>query len=238
VRRILAAIASDPVIVLALLAFGCATPSVKPPFQWDSAFASPGKTLTIRETSRLATSHGTQVFYRIEAAGFTRADKPSLWWCRGTEYEQVPITLTDAGAVQVSPGADDFAIAGFVSGQPIDMALVAAGSGERAQAKVVPFPIEAQGTGGCSVSAELEAATGLLFLITLRGFPAGATVHVEDHFGTEVLAADHVASPQGEIRFPVLFGPSDHGEATLSAKSGGCSVTLTYRVGKDAIDVR
>ncbi len=149
-RRILAAITSDSIIALALFAFGCAAPAVKPPFSWDFEFASPGKALAILEASRLATPRGTQVLYRIQATGFTRADQPTLWWHRGADYEPIAIRLTDAGVVQVSPGVDDFAIVGFVSGQPIDMALVSAGSGDRAQAKVVPFPIEAQGTGGCS----------------------------------------------------------------------------------------
>jgi len=238
VRGTWPAIESTVIIVTlaVLLAAGCAGQGIKPTFQWDSTYASPGKALTLSELSRQATSKGTKVFYRIRATGFTAADNPALWLQRGTEYQQLPVILTDAGVVQVDPGVDEFAVLGFVSGQPLDLALVAIGSGERAQAKVVPFPIEARGQGGCFASAELESEKGRLFLITLHGFGAGESVHVEDRFGTEVVSGDHVASPQGELQFPILFGPFDNGEATLTATSIRCSVTLTYRVGKNAID--
>lgn len=221
-----------------LLATGCAGPSVAPPFRWDPWFASPGKTLALRELSREATPEGTMVLYRIESTGFTGPDAPLLWWKRGQEYGRFAVAVTPSGIVLVHPETDVFAISEFVSGEPLDLALVAPDSGGRAQAKVVPFPIEAQGPGGCSASAEIQSETGHLFLITLRGFVAGETVHVESCLGEEVRAIDSVASPQGELQFPLLFDPADTGESTLTATGRSGSVTLIHHVGKSAIVVR
>jgi hypothetical protein len=221
-----------------LLATGCAGPSVAPPFHWDPSFASPGKTLTLRELSREATPKGTLVNYRIESSGFAGPDAPLLWWKRGQEYGRFVVVVSTSGIVLVRPDTDVFAISEFVSGESLDLALVSVDSGGRAQAKVVPFPIEARGPGGCSASAEIQSETGDLFLVLLRGFVAGETVHVESRLGEEVRVIDHVASPQGELQFPLRFDPADTGEATMTATGRNDSVTLTYHVGKTAIVVR
>lgn len=235
----LVAPAAGPALGLtALLATACVGPSVALPFQWDPSFASPGKSLTLHELSREATPTGTMVLYRIESTGFSGSDAPFLWWKRGQEYGRFEVAVTSSGIVQVHEETDVFAITEFVSGEPLDLALVAPGSGERAQAKVIPFPIEARGQGGCSASAEIQSETGHLFLITLSGFVAGETVHVESRLGEEVLATDPVASPLGELQCPILFEPPDTGKATLTATGSRGSVTLTYSVGKSALVVR
>ena len=221
-----------------LLAAGCAAPAVAPPFHWEPSFASAGKSLTLRELSREATPEGTLVRYRIESTGFTGPEAPLLWWKRGQEYGRFAVAVSTSGVVLLRPDTDVFAISEFVSGEPLDLALVSADAGGRAQAKVVPFPIEAQGPGGCSASAEIQSETGDLFSISLRGFVAGESVHVESRLGETVRALDLVASPQGELQFPLRFDPADTGETTLTAAGRSASVTLTYSVGKSAIVVR
>ncbi|HEX6885974.1 MAG TPA: hypothetical protein VF530_21550 [Planctomycetota bacterium] len=223
---------------LALLAAGCAGPAVAPPFAWDPAFASPGTTLTLQELSRTPTPEGTQVVYRIESRGFAEAEAPVLWWKRGEQFGRFAVALTTSGIVLVQPESDVFTIAEFVSGEPLDVALLDAGSGTRAQAKVIPFPIEAEGTGGTHASAEIQSVTGHAFLVTLSGFAAGETVRVESRLGEALVVLEPAASATGEVVVPLAFEAGATGEASLTATGGRGAVTLVHAVGAPALVVR
>jgi hypothetical protein len=223
---------------LALLLAGCAGPAVAPPFAWDPAFASPGTTLTLNELARTATPEGTQVVYRLESRGFAAATEPVLWWKRGAEFGRFAVALTTSGIVLVQPESDVFTIAEFVAGEPLDVALLDAASGARAQAKVIPFPIEAEGSGGTSASAEIRSVTGHAFLVTLRGFAPGETLRVESRLGAALVVLEPTAAATGEVVVPVEFEAGAAGEATLTATGGAGTVTLVHAVGAAALVVR
>ena len=108
-------------------------------------------------------------------------EKVELWWKRGMEYQKLPAEVSEGGTILVG-GADVLAVAGLPMGQAVDMALA---SGEkRAQAKVIPFPIEAR-RGALWISAELMTESGLVFLITAGGFEPVEKVEVTSEFKSE-----------------------------------------------------
>lgn len=237
---------SNTLVVLAALAIGCGCPSpgtaktpLEPSFEWDplGEFASPGTSLTLTELSRTSSERDAVIFFEIKSFGFSTEENLHMWNKRGTEFSRLPASVNDAGLVQL--GELDLLAAGdFATGQPLDVALVSATTGKRAHAKWMPFPIEAHGTGGCSISMSLESESGLLWFVRLRGFEPGEDVQITSEYKSETLTSTHEASDRGEIGFPTLFGRGDRGLATLTATGKNCSVSLQYKIGRDAIASR
>ena len=233
----------------------------EPPFKWDATFASPNTSLTLEETKREPRNATFQpITYRVKATGFSSGDSLSLWLKRGLRYFKFQATVSDEGVVQFksfnktlgglivlaylrdqgladvsNEGANNLGLAGFAEGHPLDVALVSEGAGKRAHAKVVPIPLRADGTGGCSASAELQSETGLLFLINLKGFLPGEAVKIQSQYEKEIASSTKAASQSGELAFPVLFGKGDRGTASITATTDRCTLRLEYKVGRDAI---
>ncbi len=213
----------------------------EPPFKWDESYATPGTSLTLKEKQRMRMGKSTMVEYEIQSTGFSNEEALSLWRKIGTEYEELPVALNEKGVVQLKLGEhliDSQMIGGFTLGQAFDLALFSKTTNKRAQAKVFPFPIQAQGVGGCSAFAELMTETGRVFLITFQGFRPGEEVELRSRYKKEDLAKSHTTSEGGEIRFPVLFGKKDRGKATATATGKNCTVSLEYKIGKDARKVQ
>ena len=204
--------------------------AAEPTFKWDAEYATPGTSLTLEERKRIKSKQrGTVIIYEILASGFTGS--AVLWRKSGSSYTRSPATIDESGTVRVA-GSRTITIARLVPGAALDIALV---SGDRrAHAKTIPFPIEAR-EANCSASVELVTQSGLLFLITFRGFQPGegVTIHtMHNYFG---LGKRVSASARGEIRFPVSFGPGDRGTATVTAAADSCTVSVQYKVGRDAM---
>lgn len=146
-------------------------------------------------------------------------------------------SLRDEGlaTIRASSGVNVLLLAGFADGHPLDVALVSDDFSKRAHAKAVPIPLRKEAAGGCSASAELQSETGLLFLLILQGFRPQEAVHLQSERRNEVLRDTVTASDIGAIRFPVLFGRGERGTARFIATTSGCSVTLEYKIGVDAL---
>ena len=208
----------------------------KPPFEWDDTYASPGTSLVIKEKGRGRTRQGTSLALEFRATGFANEEGLSLWSKIGADYDELPVTMGREGVVLISGTTTDFMLfTGLVPGQAVDVALFSKATNKRAHAKIIPFPIQAQGAGGCSASAEIRTKTGDLFLITFRGFQANEEVEIVSQHKKERVQKTHTASERGDIGLPVLFGAGDRGKATATATSKNCSVSLQYNVGKDAL---
>ena len=206
----------------------------EPAFEWDTGFSTSGASLVLEESERTPSPGGTVLQYRVTATGFEAGEPVELWWKRGTSYQLLPASVSDDGTVLVG-GADVLAVAGLSAGQAVDLALA---SGEkRAQAKVIPFPIESR-EGNCWVTAELISESGRLFVITLGGFEPIETIEVTSEFESESDASMFEASEAGEVAFPVMFGKRDNGTAAIFAKGTSGSVSLQYEVGEDALTAR
>lgn len=243
---------------------GTAPGSDEPPFKWDDTFASPNTSLTLEETKRVPVSKvETAIWYRIKAVGFPSNEAYSLWVKRGLRYFKRDAKVKDDGLVEfksasgkedltaivilafhrdegvavvhASSGTNAMLMAGFADGHPLSVALSSEGSGKRAHAKAVPIPLRAEGAGGCSISAELQTESGLVFLIQAKGFVSGESVQLRSQYKKEVKDDTTQASQSGDITLPIMFGPGDKGTASFTATTGTCSAKLEYKIGKDAL---
>ena len=204
----------------------------KPPFEWDSQFATPGTSFTVKEKSRVATARGTEVAYEFLAVGFSANAPATLWKKHLNSYLTLEATIEANGAVTVR-GTQGFIIGQYVPGEAFDLALV---SGEnRAHAKTFPFPIAAQ-ESGYSASVELMSDTGLLFEITFGGFQPEEKVEIKSQHNDEnPVNSTSEASASGEVVIPAQFDRSDRGTAIAAATGGNGTVSIQYKVGKKAL---
>ncbi len=207
-----------------------AVAELEPTFKWDAEYATPGTSLTLEERKRIKSKqHGTSILYEILASGFTGS--AVLWRKSGSSYTRRPATIDESGTVRVA-GSDRTAIGRLVPGEALDIALVA--GDKRAHAKTIPFPIEAR-EANCSASVELVTESGFVFVITFSGFQPGEAVQITSQYKKERNVITVPASKRGEVRFPVLFGPGDRGTAIATATVRGCTVSVQYKVGNDAL---
>jgi hypothetical protein len=130
-------------------------------------------------------------------------------------------------------------LGGYIRGQSFDIALVDESTNKRAQAKVTPFPITAEGDGGCKANAEIVTKSGLVWLITLAGYGAGEQVRITSVSKKETLTDDVTASGTGEIAFPILYPKRSRRNAQVTAEGSlGCNVSLDFAIGKSAIKAK
>ncbi|NIR44210.1 MAG: hypothetical protein GWN99_08810 [Gemmatimonadetes bacterium] len=234
------------VTCVAALAMACATmggtggAGPEPPFEWNAAYADSGTRLEVHELGRRPGSGtmGTLVRYRFVATGFTPGEDLELWRRIGGVFEPLPASVNTDGAVILAGFSETFTVGGFVPGEPLDVALVSQTSGLRAHAKTIPFPIEATSAEGCTLAVEVLAPSGLVFLITLRGFDVGSTVTTVSEFGDERFEQTDTVPPAGEVKHLVKFGSGSQGKATFEARDESCEVSLEYGVGPDAMVVQ
>ncbi|HVT61435.1 MAG TPA: hypothetical protein VHR45_23935 [Thermoanaerobaculia bacterium] len=233
------------------------------PFAWEEGSASPGAALALEETERVPARDGgvLLVKYKLKATGFAPDASLAFWVKRDRGYLQFPAKLGADGVVEIKREGDSVSLltiavhrrdegpvlvrnregrpislglAGFAEGIPLSVAVATEDGKVHAQTKALPLPNQAAGEGGCSAAAEIQTPTGLVFLISLKGFQPGEDVQVESRYRKEVMSKVHKASDTGAVSFPVLFGDRDSGKATISAKGGSCSVKLEYKIGRDA----
>ena len=110
---------------------------------------------------------------------------------------------------------------------------------KRAHAKITPFPITAEGDGGCKASAEVVTKSGLVWLITLAGYSAGEQVRITSVAKKETLTEEVTASETGEIAFPILYPKRSKRNAQVTAEGfRGCNVNLDFAIGKSAFKAK
>jgi len=210
----------------------------EPPFEWDHRYASPGTSLSIDLGQTLLGLPG-MVMIVIKSSGFDPDSIVTLWWQRGAEYVRLEPAISEDGTVQITPGVDSMFLNDYFRGQTFDIALVDEETGKRAHAKLTPFPITAQGEGGCTASAEVESESGQVWTIWLTGFDAGEEVTITSTARRETLTDTLIASQTGETAFPILYGRRSGREAQVIAQgSAGCTVTLEFAIGRSARDAR
>ena len=238
------------VIGICLLCWPTLAQTEEPPFEWDHGFSSPGTSLSIdvRHVGETIGPAGSMVVISIKSTGFAEAASTlALWEYRGGEYYEREPTLSADGMVQDMLGNDFMFLGGYIRGQPFDIALVDKATKKRAHAKITPFPITAEGDGGCQASAEVLTKSGLVWLITLAGYGAGEQVRITSVYKSkayllakkETLTDDVAASGTGEIAFPILYPKRSKGKAQVTAKgSRGCNVSLDFAIGKSALKAK
>ena len=212
----------------------------KAPFKWDHKFASPGTSLSVDVLQTMGGPPNGMVVISIKASGFSDAAATLALWEKtdGQFHKHKPGILAD-GTVQYIPGIDSMMLGGYFRGQSFDIALVDEVTNKRAQAKITPFPITAEGDGGCKASAEVITKSGLVWLITLAGYNAGEQVRITSVAKKETLTDDLAASGTGEIAFPILYPKRSKRNAQVTAEgSRGCNVSLDFAIGKSALKAK
>jgi hypothetical protein len=167
----------------------------------------------------------------------------SLWVKRIDRYYKFPVVLgEDNGLRQLITGEKDsyllvLGAADFVRGQPLDVALVSETTGKRAQASLHPYPIQAKGDGGCSLEIEILSEQGGLFAIAVEGFLPGEEVQTISKYKGEELIETYIFPEEQEskgIGVIMTYGLWDRGKSTYMATGRNCTVSVDYKVGRDA----
>ena len=212
----------------------------KAPFKWDHTFASPGTSLSVDVLQTMSGPPNSMITISIKSTGFSDAAATlALWQRTGGRYSKHKPGILANGTVQLVPGYDTIVLGGYIRGQPFDIALVDETTKKRAHAKVTPFPITAEGDGGCKASAEVITKSGLVWLITLAGYDAGEQVRITSVAKKETLTDDVAASGTGEIAFPILYPKRSKRNAQVTAEgSRGCNVSLDFAIGKSAFKAK
>ncbi len=210
------------------------------PFEWDHTFASPGMSLSADVLQTMSGPPNGMVVISIKASGFSDpAATLTLWQKTGGQFQKLKPGILADGTVQLIPGVDSMMLGGYIRGQSFDIALVDEATNKRAHAKVTPFPITAEGDGGCRASAEVVTKSGLVWLITLAGYGAGEQVRITSVAKKETLTDDVAASETGEIAFPILYPKRSKRNAQVTAEgSRGCNVSLDFAIGKSAFKAK
>lgn len=228
------------VIGICLLCWSTLTSADEAPFEWDYTFASPGTSLSAEVLQTMSGPPNGMIIISIKSTGFAEAASTlALWQKQGGEYNKFEPGIHADGTVQFIRGMDTLMLGGYIRGQSFDIALVDEATKKRAHAKITPFPITAEGDGGCQVSAEVVTKSGLVWLITLAGYGAGEQVRITSVAKKETLTDDVAASGTGEIAFPILYPKRSKRNAQVTAEgSRGCNVSLDFAIGKSALKAK
>jgi hypothetical protein len=220
-------------IAFACCVSACAAVEPKPPFAWDARYASPGTSLTIVELDRSSAGSVTDVHYEVRARGFPDNAPGTLWTKYGTRFIETAAHLEADGLVASDSGLTEFALSGYVLGQPFDVAFES--GSQRAHAKVYPHPNTAMGTGGSRATVEVASEDGFLMVVIFEGFAPGETIRVVSEYEEEHVELVVTCSARGDAEVPILFGWPDRGTARITATGAGGEVTVQYDVGRDAL---
>ena len=228
------------VIGICLLCWSTLASADEVPFDWDSGFSSPGTSLSIDVVQTISPPPNGMITVSIKSTGFAEGASTLALWHQtdGQFYKRKPGILAD-GTVQFVLGIDAMMLGDYIRGQSFDIALVDEATKKRAQAKITPFPITAEGDGGCEAGAEVVTKSGLVWLLTLTGYGAGEQVRIKSAAKKETLTHYVAASGTGEIAFPILYPKRSQGIAKITAKgSRGCNVSLDFAIGKSALKAK
>ena len=211
----------------------------EPPFEWEPRISSPGTSLSIDLQQTISGPPDGRIMVLIRSSGFDPDSTVTLWLRRGAEYLRLEPAISEDGTVQIPPGTDSMFLSGYIRGQSFDIALVDEDTNRRAHAKLTPFPITAQGAGGCTASAEVGTELGQEWTLWLTGFDGGEEVAITSTARRETITDTLIASQTGEIALPILYGRRSGREAQVIAQgSAGCTVTLEFAIGRSARNAR
>jgi hypothetical protein len=203
--------------------------AVEPPFEWDDTFASPGTSLSVEVLETISGPPHGEVQLLIRPSGFSGpAANLTAWWKVGDEYYKFKPDIDADGTFGIWPEQ-------YIRGQAVDIALVDETTNKRAHTKFTPFPITAEGDGGCKASAEVLTGSAQLWEITLTGYGAGEQVGTTSVLENETLNDVKTASATGEITVTIYYGPVSSRHVQYTAEgSSGCIVSLDYAIGSFA----
>jgi len=246
-------------IVLSVLLFACSTPTAS---KWGPQHVTPGARLTLQEVRRTTIQDMSAVTYRVRVSGVPQGPSLSLWASK-LKSDPVPVAhlaffVDEAGRLLVQGPPIEIAMPagssinlpehgkefvfnaiGFARGEMFEVGLMDSRLQILAFARVIPFPIEVRGEGGCRLWVELASYGGDLFNIRGEGFESNEKLITESRRGGEIKREDRRATADGRFSstvMPAVLGLAT-GRAAYNVVSQFCNLTVHYNWGTDAMRV-
>ncbi len=257
-------------VTLLTILVGCGACATQTPFQWSqSAQGHNNVSLKLIELSRVRRGAFTVVTYRVEAVGFPVGKPLELWTkniIRSEEAKYGTVVVDQQGTVrwQSTDVGAPVGLAGLIAkgvhaatdplrgkeviiahGQDLiaqrhEWAVFDKEGGQVAVAKVIPFPLVAEGPGGCRLSVELMSPDGMFFEVTAEGFQANEELSFTSQSNGEVLRKGVRYPSSGSLRMGYLPGVvgKHSGEATVTFTGTRCTVSSKVNWGQAALVVQ
>lgn len=198
---------------------------------------TPGMSLAYHEKSRGVENDLEMVHYSLEANGFPGDKRYALFgrWMDGRSAElDRGITIGESGGLVSSNGDEiTLSLASMLPGESATFALVSQDGASKAFVDITPFPIHAEGKGGCFLNVHPMDSKGQTFSITGSGFKPDKTLKTVSMSVNEVAYGSLKGRPDGTVKmvvFPAVVGRTG-GEASFEASDSDCSVKVGYKWG-------
>ncbi|HEX4438444.1 MAG TPA: hypothetical protein VH854_00140 [Thermoanaerobaculia bacterium] len=223
------------------------TPAPRAPLAAASATPKPsgateGARLTYMERSRGVEQGVAIVHYTLKADGVPRDKSYALYGRRmnGTTAEiKRGVRIGDGGALLGPDGKDvDLSLGRMFAGEYDVFALIAADGTVKTFVEITPFPIQAEGKGGCRLQARPMDLRGQGFVITGSGFQPKktlSTVTTSDGEDTKGSTNTQVDGTLKQVIFPRMTGGSG-GEASYEVSDSACSAKVRFHWGDELRD--
>jgi len=207
-----------------------ATPKEKPS-------NTPGMSPAYEEKSRDIEQGFEMVHYALKTDGFPRDQRYALYgrWMDGRSTEMSRgIRIDESGHVR-APDGDEFTLTlgKMFPGEYAVFALVSEDAASKAFVEIIPFPIQAEGKGGCRLFVRPMEASGQAFVITGSGFKPNKKLKTSSTSVNEVAHGTSDGRADGTLKqiiFPAVVGRTG-GDASFEASDSDCSVKVLYKWG-------
>ena len=226
---------------------------------WLPECSAPGASLRLQEVAREGSGRDARVTVSPRVSGLPVGEPLTLWMRRVGEpasWIATGYALDASGAVVCAdrgrhaalaatagtgwcPAPLDsltLGIAGAMHGEPFAFAVATADGGRAAYALVYARPAIASVAGCGTLEAQVVDREAKAVSIVGRGFAASARIATESRSGKETLPGEVTADSTGRFVAVVMPGARGGrgGDATFTARSGACEVTLAYPWGRAA----
>ena len=198
---------------------------------------SPGMSLRSEEKSRGTEDDLEMVHYVLKADGFPRDKRYALFgrWMDGRSTEVARgITIDESGGL-VSEDGDEvrLTLGRMFPGEFATFALVSGDGNAKAFVEITPFPIQAEGKGGCRLFVKPMHPSGQIFSITGSGFKPNKKLQIVSISVNEVGYFTDKGNAEGTLKqviFPAVVGRTG-GDASFEVSDSDCSVKVSYKWG-------
>lgn len=199
--------------------------------------ASASPHLQYEEKSRRVENGLEMVRYALKTDGFPGDKRYALFgrWIDGRSAEVARGITIDASGGLVSEDGDELTLSlgRMFPGESATFALVSQDGASKAFVEITPFPIQAEGKGGCRLNVHPMDLKGQTFSITGSGFKPNRTLKTVSVSVDEVAYGSLKGRPDGTVKmivFPAVVGRNG-GDASFEASDSDCSVKVGYRWG-------
>ena len=191
--------------------------------------AAAGPHLRSEEKSRDVKDGIEMINYVLRADGLPQDQRYALHarWMNGRLAEvSKGITIDESGRL-VSPDGDEvvLSLGSMFRGEYAAFALVSADGAAKAYVEITPFPIQAEGKGGCRLLVKPMTPTGEMFSITGSGFKPNKKLKIVSTSVNEVAYMTSEGRADGTLKhviLPAVVGRTG-GDASFEASDSDCS---------------